>query len=331
MGTFTVGINQQIALQYHLPAHQIVCIFSVLLPHTMHMRRIPFFPGLHLFGFSLICFSSCASKIYRPNNTPFSNTPQQVFMRPLTITEASGIADSRKYPGHLWVQQDSGNQPYLYLMKHDGTVVKSIYIARCWNLDWEDMALSAGPDSGKSYIYIGDIGDNYKSRSEYYIYRLEEPAIQSDVDTNVNRIAFRFPDGNHNSEALLVDPVTHDIYIITKTDHQSKVYKLSYPYSTIDMNWLHEVAVLPYNYVVSAAISDKGDEILVKTYDSILYYTRNPEETIAQAMQKAPLRLPYLPEPQGEAITFAADNSGFFTLSEKALTTRVRLYFYKRK
>lgn len=291
------------------------------------MRRISLFTSFFLFAFLLICFTYCVSRSHRPVNTPFSHNPTQVYMRPLSITEASGIADSKKNPGHLWVEQDSGNQPYLHLVKHDGTVVKSIYIARCLNFDWEDMALSNGPVPGKHYIYIGDIGDNARHRSEYAVYRLEEPSMQTDVDTQVTRITFNYPDGPHDSEAMLVDPHSHDIYIITKTDRRSKLYKLTYPYGTI----AQEVGELPYNYVVSATISGKGDEILIKTYDSILYYTRASNETIEQALQKSPLRLPYMAEPQGEAITFAADNSGYFTLSEKALSTIVRLYFYKRK
>jgi hypothetical protein len=252
-------------------------------------------------------------------------------MHPLLIVEGSGIADSKTYPGHIWVEQDSGNQPYLFLMKHDGTVVKSVYIARCWNYDWEDMTLSTGPEPGTHYLYIGDIGDNYTARTEYFIYRLPEPSLQAHTDTLVHTIAYQYPDGAHNSEAMLIDPATHDIYIITKTDKQSKVYRISYPYSTTTMNKAEDVGTLPYNYTVSAAISDKGDEIVVKTYGSILYYTRARGETIAQALQKTPMQLPYVPEPQGEAIAFAADNSGYFTLSEKALATGVRLYYYKRR
>jgi hypothetical protein len=294
-------------------------------------KRIPLILKLYLFGFLIVCFASCGTKAIHPDNPPFAANPQVVFMHPLEITEGSGIADSKANPGYLWVHQDSGNQPYLFLMKHDGTVAKSIYIARCWNLDWEDMALSGGPEPGKNYVYIGDIGDNYEARTEYYIYRLEEPVMTVNTDTQVNRIAYTYPDGSHNSEAMLVDPVSHDIYIITKTDPKSKVYKLSYPYSTVDSNRVQEVGILPYNYVVSAAISEKGDEILVKTYESILYYTRQNGESVVQALQREPLKLAYVPEPQGEAIAFAADNSGFFTLSERALMTVVNLYFYKRR
>ena len=38
----------------------------------------------------------------------------------------------------------------------------------------------------------------------------------------------------------------------------------------------------------------------------------------------------YQQEPQGEAIVFANSDSGFYTLSEKALASEVKLYFYKR-
>ena len=54
-------------------------------------------------------------------------------------------------------------------------------------------------------------------------------------------------------------------------------------------------------------------------------------ETILQALGKTPVNLPYQQEPQGEAITFTTRNTGYFTLSEKALASSVKLYFYKRK
>jgi hypothetical protein len=41
--------------------------------------------------------------------------------------------------------------------------------------------------------------------------------------------------------------------------------------------------------------------------------------------------LPYQAEPQGEAISFAVNNSGYYTISEKALSSMVKLYYYKRK
>ena len=84
-------------------------------------------------------------------------------------------------------------------------------------------------------------------------------------------------------------------------------------------------------FIVSADITDDGKEVLVKNYSAIYYYKRVANETIEQALAKPYATLSYKVEPQGEAISFAQDGSGFFTISEKAFWNNVQLYFYKRK
>jgi hypothetical protein len=88
---------------------------------------------------------------------------------------------------------------------------------------------------------------------------------------------------------------------------------------------------LPYTGVVSAAISPDGKEILVKTYTNIFYYSRTAGESIGTTLQKRYKNLPYKMEPQGEAVSFALDGSGFFTVSEKGFANSVNINFYNRK
>ena len=246
------------------------------------------------------------------------------------LTEASGIADSKANAGYLWVEQDSGNPPDLDLLQHNGTWLKTIHLANVVNRDWEDIVLSTGPKAGVQYLYIAETGDNLLVHSDYAIYRLEEPAAATDTVKQIDKIAFFYPDGSHNAEAILVDPDTKDIYIITKVERRSKVYKLTYPYSLTVANKAEEVGILTYNLAVSAAISPSGKDIVVKTYDAIYSYQRNSGETIMQTLGKEPVTLPYTAEPQGEAIVFANNDSGYYTISEKALASSVKLYFYRR-
>jgi DNA-binding beta-propeller fold protein YncE len=272
-----------------------------------------------------------ACKQHHDGNTiGFANTPQEHPVSDVKLNEASGMADSKANPGYLWVEQDSGNPPDLTLLQHNGTVLKSIHLANAVNRDWEDMVLAAGPVPGKQYLYIAETGDNLLVYDDYAIYRLEEPTATTDTVQGVDRIPFFYPDGSHNAEAILVDPDTKDIYIITKTDLHSKLFKLAYTNSTKGMNKVEEVGALPYNYVVSAALSPDGKEILVKTYDAIYHYQRSAGETIVQTLSKKYISLPYQQEPQGEAIVFDNNDSGYYTLSEKALASSVKLYFYKR-
>jgi hypothetical protein len=241
------------------------------------------------------------------------------------IEETSGIADSKINEGFLWVQEDGGNPTELYLMGHDGKVLKKVFIKNVVNRDWEDMAVSGNE------VFIADIGDNNLAYPEYSIIYFPEPLSSVDTVKNVTTLSFQYPDGSHDAEAFLVDGDTKDIYIITKRDMASKIYKLSYPYKTGTVNTVSLAGTLPYTGVVSAAISAEGKELLIKTYFGINYYQRTAGQTIMQALQTIPKILSYTIEPQGEAICFDKNNTGFYTLSEKVMSSSVNLYFYSRK
>lgn len=284
----------------------------------------------HLLFFVLAGLQACSSKKGEDSIAGFYITPQEFAVTEPALNEASGIADSKANPGYLWVEQDSGNPPDIHLLQHNGAWLKSIHLANVVNRDWEDIVLSTGPKAGVQYLYIAETGDNLLVHTDYAIYRLEEPTAATDTVKQVDKIAFFYPDGSHNAEAILVDGDTKDIYIITKVDRRSKVYKLTYPYSTTVANKAEEVGVLTYSLAVSAAISPSGKEIVVKTYDAIYSYPRKTGETIMQTLAKEPVSLPYTQEPQGEAIVFSNNDSGYYTLSEKALASSVKLYYYKR-
>jgi hypothetical protein len=247
------------------------------------------------------------------------------------IQESSGVADSRINPGYLWVVEDSGNPPRLSLLGHDGKVLKTVYIRWAINHDWEEMTIAKGPDPALDYLYVADIGDNGNVNPSCTIYRFPEPSKTADTVRIYDKIVFQYPDGAHDSEAFLVDDVSKDIFIITKRDKSSRVYRLPGNYSTSTTNTLEFVTELSYNGVTGAAISPDGRDILVKTYTKIFHYSRTPGITIAQTLKTTAVMAPYRLEPQGEAVCFALDNSGYYTLSEKGISTSVSLYFYKRK
>jgi len=262
----------------------------------------------------------------------FEETPLAKPMIPGILDEASGIADSKLNPGYLWVQQDSGNPNDIALLSYNGTFFKKINIKTGVNRDWEDMTLANGPDAGNNYIYLADIGDNGLAFAEYYIYRFAEPGKIVDSVFECDKIIFKYPDGSHDAEAIMVDNTTKDIYIITKQDTRSAIYKLSYPQSTAMVNMAILSGTLNFNGVTSAAFSPDGMEILMKTYNNIYYWKKAKAETLEQALIKNSKNIPHKFEPQGEAICFKNDNSGFFTLSERpSVIAAVNLNFYKRK
>jgi hypothetical protein len=261
----------------------------------------------------------------------FENTPVSYPINPGKIDEASGIAISKLNPGKIWVEQDSGNPPELNAVDTNGNFVKKIPIDGVTNRDWEDMALAPGPEAGKNYIYLAETGDNNQKDSSYAFYRFPEPLISADNISGVDKLSFKYPDGSHDAEGFFVNPSTKDIYIITKRDSQSRVYRLPYPQSISTTTIATYVGALPFSGTTSAAISADGSELMIKTYAAIYYWKRNGNETPETTLTKEPTKLGYQMEQQGEAITFDEDNSGFYTLSEKPLLNPVNLNFYKRK
>jgi hypothetical protein len=232
------------------------------------------------------------------------------------LEEVSGIADSRLNTGMLWVQEDSGNPPELSLLSHQGQLVKSIPVKGALNIDWEDLALAGGPDPALRYLYIADIGDNDQKRDRINILRAPEAAASAS-EIAVETFPVKYEDGAHDAEAIIVEPGSLDIYIITKRDARSGIYVVKYPYSTSTLNIAAKAAELPYNGVVSAAIQNDGAAVAVKDYLSIRLYTRLPGEKISTVLAKPFTSLPYQIEQQGEAICFTNDGKYYFTLSEK--------------
>ncbi|MCP5063491.1 MAG: T9SS type A sorting domain-containing protein [Ignavibacteriae bacterium] len=270
------------------------------------------------------------------------------------IDEASGLVASANNRGVLWTHNDKGNKNRIFALDTNGNNLGEFYLDGIENRDWEDIAIGPGPVDGLTYLYIGDIGDNDKQYSSKFIYRIEEPTVnvgQSFVDsiiTDVSTITLVYPDENRDAETLMIDPLTKDLFILSKRNTNIRLYKAMYPQSTSEIiNMELEVKLNfpkdpeenePFNYVTAGEISSDGTEIIVKTYEDIYYWSRNENESIAQAMSKVPVGLPYDKEPQGEAICWKPyDDKGYYTLSEEKITVDsieyvfpAILYYYPR-
>ncbi|GAB3889690.1 PE-PGRS family protein [Spirosoma agri] len=262
----------------------------------------------------------------------FASDPRTAPITAGQIDEASGLADSRTQPGNLWIEQDSGSPAELALLGYDGTVKGKMAIPNATNVDWEDMAIGPGPQDGKNYIYIADIGDNNAQRPGCVIYRFIEPASLQAAIGQVERINFKYPDGARDAEAIIVDPQTRDTWIISKREEKVHLYRLPYPQDINQVTTLQAYGELPFTYVTSAGISPDGSEIVLRTYLQVFYWKREAGQSVADAMQKGTARqLIAKAEPQGEAIGFDKDGKGFFTISERATNPSVNLYYYAKQ
>lgn len=258
----------------------------------------------------------------------------------VAMSEASGIAWSMKNPGMIWAHNDSGHANALFLIDSTtGEIMARYIIGGTRNLDWEDMELSYGPNADDYYIYIADTGDNDERRPEYSIYRFSEPVYDElhygrsiTLDNlDVDQIRFRYPDGSHDTEGMLVDPFTKDIYLVTKRDVVSMLFVLPYPQPVDELYTIFKAGYFSFRQASAATSSISGKRVLIKNRQEIFYWTRKEGESMIEMLERAPVKAPYAGEPQGEAICFDP-NYNYFTLSEELNSfTRPPLFKYNFK
>lgn len=286
--------------------------------------------------FFAIIFMACGSKEpqLQQQNLLFSDRILQALIANKKLSEASGLAASIQNKQILWTHNDSGGENKIFLLNQEGKDLAEFTIRDASNRDWEDIAICKHQST--FYVYVADIGDNNKAFSTYTIYKFKEPNLNNmTTATNtieeVEKINFQYADGSRDAETLLVEPASQDIYIVSKRDVKSRLYVIRFPYSQTAVNVAQFLAELPFSGAVGGSVSPSGKEVLIKNYGKVFYWKKANNENLETLLQTKPIELPYTAEPQGEAIAWKADETGYFTLSEAAGNLPQSLYFYQRK
>lgn len=240
------------------------------------------------------------------------------------LVEASGLAASGVHPGVFWAHNDSGDSARLFAFGEDGAARGNYDVAGLDPVDWEDMSRGPCADPAKSCLYIGDIGDNGRSRSTYTLVRVEEPAALAPGGATLTPevFTFQYPDGSHNAEALMVHPQTGVVYIATKSARATRVYAFPTPLSASQTMTLEDVgqATVPdlLALVTGGDIHPAGDGVLLRTYSTVWYYPIARGQAVGAALAGTPCALPTPVEGQGETVAFTLTGDGYRTLSEGA-------------
>jgi hypothetical protein len=247
------------------------------------------------------------------------------------LEEMSGLAFSKNHPDKFYTHTDSGGEAVVYVLDSLGKEVGKITLEGIENRDWEDIAVGPGP-AGKSYVYVAEIGDNAGVHKSVKIYRFPEPErIEMKVDLKPEVLKFTYPDGPMDAESLFVDPVTGDLFVVSKRDKKNTLFCLK----SEDFGKKEVVATavgkFPFTSATAADISQDGSKILIKNYFKIYFWDRKKGESVADALSRAPKELPYVPEPQGESIGFQPDGEAFYTISEKRYNIHPILYRFPAK
>ncbi|HET9140133.1 LPXTG cell wall anchor domain-containing protein [Actinophytocola sp.] len=224
------------------------------------------------------------------------------------LTEVSGlVADGERW----YAINDGGTKSVVYVLRRDCAVEKTI-TGPTDPYDVEDLART--PDGT---FWLADTGDNDKKRDTVALIALT-PAGKSKL------YRLTYPDGPHDTEALLVDRANVP-YLITKNPlGTADIYRPTAELASPGPTALQHVGQLRLTstntpggpvtglvgsvLVTGAASMADGSVVAVRTYTEA-YLWAVPNGDLLAALASEPVRVPLPNEQQGEAIAFEPDGS----------------------
>jgi hypothetical protein len=268
------------------------------------------------------------------------------------LTEISGLAVSRTQPV-VWVHDDSGNEPNVYALSlgndgiPDGTPLAIFRLPGVAVRDWEDMAVGSGPQSGSSYLYLGDIGDKNREAlgSDIVVYRFEEPRVEiptpsqeealpeltANVIPEFDSLKAVYPEGMvENSDALFVDSRggrAPDLYVVTSGNGittPNRLFRMSSgaPNETVEMEFVANLfgGEAGDPEITGADMSPDGRQIIIRTLRTAAIWARPDGASIEEVFAERPCSVPVpagdADSDEGGAIGFSADSNGYYTTIE---------------
>jgi hypothetical protein len=280
-----------------------------------------------LFGVAVAAGLLCPLPVLRGGQEPPAHevTPPKDHaavcrLRSSAVREASGLFKSRKHPGLFWTHNDSGNRASLFPIRLDGEVLAEWPLKDAVNTDWEDIA---GDDAGN--LYLGDIGDNARRYDTRVIYRCREPEDRPgrpgvpEGDRTIvveERIEFRYADGPHDAEALVV--YKGDLYVLTKEMLAGAgVYRIERSDDGTARGVL--VCRIPAPMATAADISADGKLLAVSSYGQLWVFDVPPD--MAELAKVRPKTVRFPPHFQIEGCAF--DGLDVLLIEEKGSLWRI--------
>lgn len=280
---------------------------------------------------SFLAFSIPAGSQQPPKPSTYGPPVNVGILHEKSIHESSGLVASRSTPGAYWTHNDDG--AFIYGLNSRGEAMGVFRVTGAQARDWEDISIGPGPDLGKSYLYIGDIGDNEATRSEIVVYRVPEPALtpqtvfssrQAPVITaTAEAIRLRYPDGKFDAETLLVHPSSGNIYVITKVAvFRPVVYEAAAPFTPgqlVTMRRIGEIRVpsLFGGVLTGGSVSPDGRRVALCDYFQGYELVLPPKSTDFNEIWKQRMSgFDLGKRKQGEAIAYRLDGKALLATSE---------------
>ena len=247
------------------------------------------------------------------------------------LIEFSGLAPSAQ-KNRFWAVNDGGQAAVLFHTDGSGKIVSEMTMQGVVNVDFED--LTSFRWQGEDYVAVGDIGDNAAVMPEHSIYVMHDQAKNSQAPAW--RVRYRYPDRPHDAESLMTDTKEGFFYIVNKRVMPPTMYRVPIKPSTNEVVVAETIGQLDNLPIPDPEVDDEsnrvrfasqptgavlgcdGRELLLLTYASVYRYTRQANQSWAQALPgQRPQFLPLPPMVQAEAITLSRDCKHLYVGGEK--------------
>ena len=200
---------------------------------------------------------------------------------PVLLNEVSGIEQSPNSES-IWMINDSGNKPQLFLVNLEGTIEGVIDI-NAKNRDWEDLTLDL-----EGNLYIGNFGNNGNASKKLSILKIPKEELVLGKTITPKKIKFKYADQNKfppkkknryfDCEAFI--HFQDNLYLFTKSRvnndfGRTNVYKIpaiAGEYEAELVGSFKTCDDLPC-WITAADISENGNMLALLTLDAVWTFT----------------------------------------------------------
>lgn len=212
------------------------------------------------------------------------------------IVQSSGLATdpvNRVY----WTINDVAGEAVVYALNKNGKTTGTLrYDAE--PTDVESIAYNKGK------LYVGDTGGNRRKRTVITVYEFNQPRPDDSVQ-DFRSFQFSYPDGPHDTEAMLVDARGRFIFV-TKAAESGEIFAAPAELSSVAPNPLTQVGEVP-QYITDGTVLADGRMIL-RSYLAV--FQLDPRTFRITALAATPTLK------QGESVTAPLTGRGLLIGSE---------------
>lgn len=217
---------------------------------------------------------------------PVPGAPVLAFQDP-AIDESSGLVAG---DGVVVTVNDSGDSNRIFTV--DVATGRTVGVTH-WQGEARDIEALA--PAGPGEVWVGDIGDNTASRDHVTVSRV--PYGRGERTVTAPTYDLVYPDGAHDAETLLSDPVTGRLYVVVK-EFIGRLYAAPAELDPDGPNRLEPVKEV-LGIATDGAFFPDGEHVVLRNYGQAVVYTWPDLERVGRFDLPA--------QKQGEGIAVAAD------------------------